>query len=128
MFDHKNGYMKELVIFSLFVISFSQCSKNSNELPCESSSCSTHATVVDKIGLDGCGLMFELADGTLMEPERRVYVKAPSLTEDPLYHFNLKVGQTVKIDWVESKGLASICMAGSIVFITCISECEKPAN
>lgn len=79
--------------------------------------------MVDMTGLDGCGLMFELADGTRLEPEMRTYVQAPTKEEDPLYHFELKAGQTVKIDWQESTGLASICMAGPIVFITCITEC-----
>lgn len=116
------GLITSILLFSLF-----QCDKNTELIPCGQSSCTTEATVVDMTGLDGCGVMFELADGTRLEPERRTYVAAPSPTEDPLYHFNLKVGQHVKISWQESLAL-STCMAGPIVFITCITECEKPAE
>jgi hypothetical protein len=117
------GFVVLLLLLSLF-----QCGKESNEMDCENTSCATEATVVDMTGLDGCGLMFELADGTRLEPERRTYIKAPTVEEDPLYHFDLKVGQAVKINWEESTDLASICMAGPIVFITCIIECKKPIN
>ncbi|HCM77367.1 MAG TPA: hypothetical protein DIS90_13360 [Cytophagales bacterium] len=75
-------------------------------------------------GLDGCGLMFELEDGTRLDPIRREYIQAPSIEEDPLYHFELKAGQHVKISWVESLGM-NICMAGPLVYITCISECGE---
>ena len=119
--------MKGFVV-SLLLVSLFQCGKDGNEINCENTSCATEATVVDMTGLDGCGLMFELADGTRLEPERRTYVQAPTLEEDPLYHFDLKAGQVVKINWQESPGLASICMAGPIVFMTCITECKKPID
>lgn len=117
--------MKGFVI-SILLIGLFQCDKVADGINCENSSCSTQATVVNMTGLDGCGLMFELEDGTYLEPEMRTYVQAPTIEEDPLYHFELKAGQTVKIDWIESTDLASICMAGPIVFITCITECKKP--
>lgn len=116
MSNSENGYMKGL-IFALVLMVLFPCCKEPKPIIC-----GTEAKVVDLSGLDGCGLMFELADGTRLEPEHRVYIQAPTVAEDPLYHFNLKAGQTVKIDWVESKGLASICMAGPIVFITCVKE------
>lgn len=117
--------MKGLV-FSILLASLFQCGQDSDLVSCDKSNCGTSATVVDLTGLDGCGLMFELADGTRLEPEMRTYIQAPTVEEDPLYHFELKAGQSVKIDWVESTGMASICMAGPIVFITCITECKKP--
>lgn len=111
---------------SILLISLFQCSKEDGEMNCDNTTCATEATVVDMTGLDGCGFMFELVDGTRLEPERRIYIQAPTKEEDPLYHFNLKPGQIVKINWIESTDLASICMAGPIVFITCITECRKP--
>lgn len=117
--------MKGLLI-SFLLLGLFQCDRDSDLESCDKSSCGTTATVVDLTGLDGCGLMFELADGTRVEPEMRTYIQAPTAEEDPLYHFALQAGQTVKIDWVESTGMASICMAGPVVFITCISECKKP--
>ncbi|MEQ8362089.1 MAG: hypothetical protein RH948_04415 [Cyclobacteriaceae bacterium] len=110
------------LIFSLLLILFIQGCGDSYTIICGAEPCGTVAQVVDKTGLDGCGLMFQLPDGTLLEPEFRTYIQTPTVEQDPLYHFNLKAGQTVKIDWVASKELASICMAGPIVFITCIKE------
>ncbi|MEQ8304245.1 MAG: hypothetical protein RIB47_12700 [Cyclobacteriaceae bacterium] len=112
--------------FTLLLLGLLQCDNNDNASDC-TGKCEVEATVVDMTGLDGCSIMFELADGTRIEPERRTYVTAPSIAEDPLYHFDLKVGQKVRISYEESLAL-SICMAGPIVFVTCISECEKPAN
>lgn len=113
--------MKGLLYFLLLILGLQGCG-DSYTVICGTEPCGTIAKVVDMTGLDGCGLMFELADGTRLEPEFRAYIQAPTVAQDPLYHFNLKAGQTVKIDWVESKELASICMAGPIVFITCIKE------
>ncbi len=113
------------IVFSLLLVSLFQCGKD--EVGCANSHCGTEATVVDLTGLDGCGLVFELADGSRLEPEMRTYIKAPTIDEDPLYHFELKVGQKVKISWEESLAL-SACMNGKIVFITCITECKKPAD
>lgn len=119
--------MKGLIISLLFVSLF-QCSRQSDEYRSDdclkSKACTTIATVIDMTGLDGCGLMFELEDGTRLDPIRREYIQAPSIEEDPLYHFELKAGQHVKISWVESLGM-NICMAGPLVYITCISECGE---
>ncbi len=117
------GFLIMLLLVSLF-----QCGKDSNEIDGENTSCLTEATVVDMTGLDGCALMFELADGTRLEPEMRTYVQTPTKEEDPLYHFDLKAGQIVKINWEESTDVAGICMAGPIVFITCITEYKKPID
>jgi len=116
------------LMFSLLLITFLQSCGDSYTIICGTEPCGTVAQVVDKTGLDGCGLMFQLADGTLLEPEFRTYIQAPTIAQDPLYHFSLKPGQTVKIDWIESKELASICMAGPIVFITCITNYEAPVE
>jgi len=109
----------------VFLLSLFQCHSSSELDTCSDSGCATEAKVVDMTGLDGCGIMFELADGTRLEPERRTYITAPTIEEDPLYHFELKVGQQVKISWEESLAL-SACLAGPIVFVTCITECKKP--
>lgn len=85
--------------------------------------CHVRATVKDLTGLDGCRLVFELEDGTLLEPEMRVYVQPPLPEEDPLYYFELKAGQQVLIGYRASDA-ASVCMAGQMVFITCI----RPAD
>lgn len=86
----------------------------------------TLATVKDLTGLDGCGFVFELADGSRLEPMRLMFCGTPPLpkevTEDPLYNFQFVDGKQVRIGYEEIKDAASICMVGKIVRITCIEE------
>ncbi len=86
---------------------------------CFPQECSTVAIVKDLTGLNGCGMVFELKDGSRLEPERRVYVRAPEPEVDPLYYYELKANEKVQISY-QSTGSASICMVGDVVFITCI--------
>ena len=81
--------------------------------------CPEEATVIDNAGLDGCGLMLELKDGKRLIPLRLVYIQAPTPEQDPIYHFNLVAGEKVLIGYREAEG-ATACMAGDLVFITCI--------
>jgi len=87
------------------------------------SGCTERATITDFTGLDGCGLMLVLDDGTRLNPERRVYIQAPKREDDPLYYFEMKAGEKVKISYKETGG-ADACMAGKRVFITCITKLE----
>ena len=84
------------------------------------------ATVKDLTGLDGCGFVFELADGTKLEPHMLFYCGTPPLpkevTENPLYDFQWVDGKQVRIAYEEIPDVASICMAGKIVKITCLEE------
>lgn len=90
-------------------------------IECFPRDCTTKAVVKDLTGLDGCGFVFELEDGTRLEPERRVYVQPPKPEEDPLYYFDLKANEKVQINY-QASSAASICMAGQLVFITCIER------
>lgn len=85
--------------------------------------CGQVATVTDFTGLDGCGLMLVLDDGTRLIPEKRTYIQAPKQEDDPLYYFTLTAGQKVKIAYNETN-LPNVCMAGKTVFITCITQTE----
>lgn len=84
------------------------------------------ATVKDLTGLDGCGFVFELADGTRLEPQRLFYCGTSPLpkevTEDPLYDFQFVHGKQVRIGYEVIPDAVSICMVGKIVKITCIEE------
>jgi hypothetical protein len=84
------------------------------------------ATVKDLTGLDGCGFVFELADGRRLEPRRLFYCGTPPLpkevTEDPLYQFQFVDGKQVRIGFEEITDAMSICMVGKVVKITCIEE------
>jgi hypothetical protein len=84
------------------------------------------ATVRDLTGLDGCGFVFELEDGTRLEPNRIGYCGTEPLpkeiTEDPLFDFEFVDGKQVIISYEEVEDMASICMVGRIVKITCLQE------
>ena len=118
--------MKRLiVILSLFSTSvFWSCEDNK----ISSVSCKTGvlATVKDLTGLDGCGFVFELKDGSRLEPKRMFFCGTLPLpkevTEDPLYNFTFVDGKQVRIGYEEITDAASICMVGKIVKITCIDE------
>lgn len=84
------------------------------------------ATVKDLTGLDGCGFVFELADGTRLEPIRpQIFMCIPSskeITEDPLYNFQFVEGKPVRIGYEEIQDVVSVCMVGKIAKITCLEE------
>jgi hypothetical protein len=91
--------------------------------PCENAAL---ATVKDLTGLDGCGFVFELSDGSRLEPQMLWFCGTPPLpkeiTENPLYNFQWVDGKKVRIAYEEIPDAASICMVGKIVKITCLTE------
>ena len=111
--------MRKAFVFLFVITVFAQCESNSSE------DCSIPATVRDLTGLDGCGWVFELENGTRLEPLRVFRCGTPPLskveTEDPLLDFEFVDGKKVFISYEESKS-PSICMVGPVVKITCISE------
>lgn len=96
-----------------------------HEVCVEPMECVTPATVRNLTGLDGCGWVFELSDGSVIEPQRLMFCGTPPLpkevTEDPLYNFEWIDGKTVYISY-EATEMVSICMAGTVAEITCVSE------
>jgi hypothetical protein len=90
------------------------------------------ATVRDLTGLDGCGYIFELADGTKLEAQMLLYCGTPPLpkeiTENPLYNFQFVDGKQVRIGFEEIPDAVSICMVGKVVKITCIEELILPTE
>ena len=112
--------MKGIGLILVIVLIGASCQKKESGVD---PACSQEAVVKDLTGLDGCGFVFELQDGTRLIPEQRVYVQAPDLQDDPIYHFEMKDGEKVKISYRDSE-LLGACMAGEIVFITCITSLE----
>lgn len=110
----KRHPMKPLVFFLFIGFSFFACD-DKNEL----CSPSTRATVKDLSALDGCGFVFELEDGSRLEP-LILFTFAADPT-NPLYQFEFVDGKKVKISY-EQVNNASSCMAGEVVRITCIEE------
>ena len=113
--------MKYLYIILLF--SFISCHNEASEIKDHVEGCLKEAVIKDLTGLDGCDFVFELTDETRLIPERRVYIQAPDPQDDPIYHFKMKDGEKVKISYRDSQ-LLGACMAGKIVFITCITSKE----
>lgn len=123
---------KVLLVFVVTLLLFSSCEDEQiSKADCDAP---VSATVRDLTGLDGCGFVFELEDGTRLEPVRLVYFCGTpplpkEITEDPLYSFEFVDGKKVKIGYKECEDCASICMVGPIVKITCIEEDEAtPQN
>ncbi|MEK6781024.1 MAG: hypothetical protein AABY93_04930 [Bacteroidota bacterium] len=100
------------------------CEKETTEKKCFASECSEEAVIKDLTGLDGCSVVFELKDGTRLIPERRVYIQAPTPEDDPIYYFEPKAGDSVRVSYIESFAITS-CMAGKVVFFTCITACDR---
>lgn len=116
--------MKTIVIAAVLLTGLFKCGgseeKVGDYIPV---GCNVTATVTDFTGLDGCGVMLVLEDGTRLNPERRQYFQAPKQQDDPLYYFTLTAGEKVKIAYTETHG-ADICMAGKTVFVTCITKID----
>lgn len=92
--------------------------------------CTVAATVRDLRGLDGCGYVFELEDGTRLEPIVYYYMMCDmspnnnpfrEAPEDPMTSFEFVDGKKVKIEY-ELQESVSVCMVGPTVKITCITE------
>jgi hypothetical protein len=118
--------MKKVLFLSVIVFSLAACSKE--EVKKSNAACSTLATVRDLRGLDGCGFVFELADGKRLEPQILYYCGTPPLpkevTENPLTGFDFVEGKKVKIGYEILESQASICMVGDVVKITCLEEIQ----
>ncbi|MDH5382276.1 MAG: hypothetical protein OEW75_15580 [Cyclobacteriaceae bacterium] len=90
-------------------------------------SCEFEATVVDLTGLDGCGFILQMEDGTRYEPVHILYCGTPGndgnfdVPDDPLIGFEFYDGQKVSFSF-EPIEMASICMVGQTIRVTCLSE------
>lgn len=91
------------------------------------SGCGLRAVVKDLSNLDGCSIGLQLADGTKLIPERRTYIQAPKREDDPAYYFEFIPGDTLCIAYNEVE-LATTCMAGKNVFLTCIKNTSSDSN
>lgn len=95
--------MRIVVLLSFLFLIFSACNRST----CDNAQA---ATIVDYTGLDGCGLVIQLQNGTVLEPVN-------------LNDFNLTPTDGMKV-WVKYHEIAggSICMVGPIVEIDCLAK------
>lgn len=122
--------MRHFVFFVIVSsLTFTGCSEEDITRSCDQA---VPATVRDLSGLDGCGFVFELEDGSKLEPFMLGYCGTPPLpkevTENPLYNFEWVDGKQVLIGYEVVPDAASICMVGKIVKITCLEELALPAE
>jgi hypothetical protein len=114
---------KRFLVIGMIILAFSACENDSLNVSCDTG---VRATVRDLTGLDGCGFVFELRNGTRLEPQRMLYCGTPPLpkeiTEDPLFGFEFVDGKQVIIGYEVAEDAGSICMVGPIVKITCLQE------
>lgn len=113
--------MKKLIAIIFLVGIFAQCDTVVCSLECQ-----VPATVRDLTGLDGCGFVFELEDGSRLIPWGSIgYCGTGPLPEEvtnnPLYNFEFVDGKEVLIGYVPVEG-STICMSGELVEITCLTE------
>jgi hypothetical protein len=118
--DMIKGQTLTLLLFCM--VAFTACDNDST-----TTSCTVPATVRDLTGLDGCGFVFELEDGTRLLPVwDGTWCGTPPLpeevTKDPLYNFEYIDGKKVLIGYVVRNDVMTICMAGQTVKITCLNE------
>jgi hypothetical protein len=115
----------------LVLLSFSQFTCEQRDCGCvppsPCSGCGLQAEIKDISDLDGCAIGLELEDGTILVPERRVYVQAPKPEDDPAYYFEFTPGDIVCIEYKEVN-LVTACMTGKNVFLTCIKKVPTTAQ
>ena len=96
--------MKSIFFLSFLLILFGSCNK---DRACPGS---VEGVMHNYAGLDGCGWVIEI-NGSIYEPTNINDFNANFLVE----------GKKVNVSY-EEKGMASICMVGPTIFISCLSE------
>lgn len=96
----------------------------------EQHKCSTKATIRDFTGLDGCGYLLELEDGTMLEPVKLFVCGPPPQSIMTLQDLTADFqhdGMKVLIDYKNYDG-GSVCMAGELVYVTCIQAAPSASS
>lgn len=94
------------ILSALALLSLAACKKNDAPATCPNG---VSATFKNLTGLDGCGYVLELADGSRLEVAN---LDALNLTPQD--------GMKVRVEYQQTD-MASICMVGPIVLVSCIS-------
>ncbi len=94
--------MRYLTIATILIV-IASCN-DPLSIPCENA---VRGKVVDLTGLDGCGLVIELANGERLEPMN-------------LNDFEFIEDQEYWVSFSEITEMASICMVGPIVDVVCL--------
>lgn len=103
----KKIFYKKIVVLTFILLTLATLSCN-KESECDNSQ---RAKLVNMTGLDGCSWIIEINNGTKLEPI--------NLND---FSINLKENKKIWVVYHTAPQMASICMAGEIVTIDCISE------
>ncbi len=95
---------KTLIFFFASVLMFMGCTKSHKGM--------LEGTIQDYTGLDGCGLVIELENGTVLEPQNWNTFENEVQLQD---------NQKVWVKYHSTEG-ASICMVGEIVLLDALEE------
>lgn len=95
----------------LLMLALLACSKSNDTSACPDG---VEATFRDLTGLDGCGYVLELKDGSILE-----VVNLDQLSVTP------EEGLKVRVKYNNAPNFASICMAGTLVTVDCIALDSK---
>ncbi len=88
----------------------------------KNSVCNTAVTVVDKSATTGCGLMLQLADGTLVVPTGRAWEAFHATAGQ-----KLTVGYSIKKDDGDADDRNN-CPAGPLAAVGCVTLNANPLN
>jgi hypothetical protein len=116
--------MKKIAFVVLIVTFFVSCEeRNIDPEKKTRTDCTIPATIINLNGLDGCGFVFRLEDGDILQSYSYVSCSAENVMTlvDPLKDFDMVDGKRVLIEY-DSVNAASACQAGQMVLITCITD------
>src|ERR1700741_5462938 len=120
-----------LLCSAIILFSLTQCCNYPDPEP-EIDQCSTRATIKDLTGLDGCGFVFELEDGTLIQPIIYFYCGTGSFTDpgdsDPIFGYEFVDGKSVTIDYEIEEYQMNACMGATVARITCLTDVKLPTQ
>jgi hypothetical protein len=114
--------MKTLLLLFAFIVLSVSCKKHEG---LHHSACGTSATVRDIQSQNGCGFVFELTDGTKLEPSAPTPTTHTcgshnsQTTSNPLSTFPFQDGQKVKIGYEIVNSTVNACGAKAAK-ITCV--------
>jgi hypothetical protein len=96
--------MKKTLLLAAILMGITSCQKSD----CKDA---VKAIFVDKTGLDGCGMVIEIADDE--------YLEATNLDE---LSITPKDGMKIWVSYTVDNNSASICMIGDMVEVECVEQ------
>lgn len=97
-----------ICMLSLALVSCDNSKKDNNTSNCENAE---KGKIVNLNGLDGCGWLIELDNGSKIIP-----------TNLDTFDIEIAEGKKVNVNYTEKDDMAGICMAGKIAEINCINQ------